>query len=103
MPLSTTQLNLLGERLRKAAVAEADLRLLDVYRRQFAPASAEVERVLRDEFCQSPAAREAKSTPAIRAKLAREGTWLSTMQDIAGCRVLVPDRSDLPSIRWSRR
>ncbi|HEY0956148.1 MAG TPA: RelA/SpoT domain-containing protein [Roseateles sp.] len=92
MPLSTTQLNLLGDRLRKEPVAEADLQLLDDYRRQFAAASAEVERVLREEFRQSPAAREAKSTPAIRAKLVREGTRLSTMQDVAGCRVVVPDR-----------
>lgn len=93
MPLSTTQINLLGDRLRKEPVAEADLKLLDDYRRQFATASAEVERVLREEFRQFPAAREAKSTPAIRAKLAREGARLSTMQDIAGCRVVVSDRA----------
>jgi len=79
--------------LRREPVAEADLKLLDDYRRQFATASAEVERVLREEFLQRPAAREAKSTPAIRAKLAREGTRLSTMQDIAGCRVVVSDRA----------
>ena len=93
MPLSTTQINLLGDRLRKEPVAEADLTLLDDYRRQFATASAEVERVLREDFLQSPAAREAKSTFAIRAKLNRESTRLLTMQDIAGCRVVVPDRA----------
>lgn len=48
--------------------------------------------MLREEFGQRPTAREAKSTPAILAKLHRERTPLSTMQDIAGCRVIVADR-----------
>lgn len=47
---------------------------------------------MREEFQQRPTAREAKSTSAIQAKLRRESTRLSTMQDIAGCRALVQDR-----------
>ncbi|WP_457442915.1 hypothetical protein [Roseateles sp. P5_E4] len=91
--MSTTQVNKLGERLRAGPISEADLHLLDEYRRQFANASAEVERVLREEFLQQPASREAKSTPAICAKLQRErGSRLATMQDIAGCRIVVADR-----------
>ncbi|MFG6432497.1 RelA/SpoT domain-containing protein [Roseateles sp. LYH14W] len=91
--MSTTQVNKLGERLRKGPITEADLHLLDEYRRQFANASSEVERVLREEFRQQPASREAKSTSAICAKLQRErGSRLASMQDIAGCRIVVADR-----------
>ncbi|RZJ10127.1 MAG: hypothetical protein EOP39_09505 [Rubrivivax sp.] len=91
--VSTTQVNKLGERLRAGPISEADLHLLDDFRRQFARASAQVERSLRDEFQQHPASREAKSTPAICAKLRREhGSRLASMQDIAGCRIVVADR-----------
>ncbi|MFT7721554.1 MAG: hypothetical protein QM788_01775 [Roseateles sp.] len=91
--MSATQVNKLGERLRGEPITPDDLLLLDDYRRQFAAASAEVERVLREEFHQQPATREAKSTPAICAKLRRErGSRLASMQDIAGCRVVVADR-----------
>jgi RelA/SpoT family protein len=39
-----------------------------------------------------PGGRPQKTTPSIIAKLNREKTRLSTMQDIAGCRVEVPNR-----------
>ncbi|MEO6281696.1 hypothetical protein [Roseateles sp.] len=100
MSLSTTQINRLGDRLREESVVEADLRQLDDYRRQFAAASAEVERVLREEFGHRPTALEAKST--IRAKLRRESTRLSTMHDIAGCRVVVQDRGAQRARGWPR-
>lgn len=90
--LTPTQINKLGDRLRGAALTEADLRLLSDYRNSFAAASSEVLEVLRDEFHLTPTARPAKSTRAILAKLQRESTRLSTMQDIAGCRVVVNHR-----------
>jgi putative GTP pyrophosphokinase len=89
---SKKQIDKLGERLWLGPVTADDLRLLDDYRRSFAPASSEVTRVLRGEFQLDPTAREAKSSRAILAKLGRSTTTLSTMQDIAGCRVVVGDR-----------
>lgn len=92
MALSSTQIDRLGERLRDGPVTHDDLRLLDEFRRSFASASSEVVRVLRQEFQLEPTAREAKSSRAIIAKLARSTTTLSTMQDIAGCRVVLSNR-----------
>jgi ppGpp synthetase/RelA/SpoT-type nucleotidyltranferase len=91
MAWSASQIDRLGDRLRNA-VTEADLLLLDDYRNSFAEASSEVLAVLRRDFQLEPTARPAKSTRAILAKLDREGTRLSTMQDVAGCRAVVPDR-----------
>ncbi|MGQ3051373.1 MAG: hypothetical protein ACT6S0_06285 [Roseateles sp.] len=89
--MTPNQIDKLGERLRDT-VTESDLRALDVYRNSFAPASTEVLNALRKDFQLESTARPAKSTRAIVAKLRREGTRLSTMQDIAGCRVVVPTR-----------
>jgi putative GTP pyrophosphokinase len=91
--VSATQVDKLGERLRAGPVTADDLRLLDDYRRSFAPAISEVVRVLRQDFQLEPTAREAKSSRAILAKLGRSTTTLSTMQDIAGCRVLLASRA----------
>jgi putative GTP pyrophosphokinase len=90
--MTPSQIDKLGERLR-STIAETDLLALDAYRNSFAPASTEVLKVLRKDFQLEPTARPAKSTRAILAKLHREGTRLSTMQDIAGCRVVVPARA----------
>ena len=90
--LTATQVNKLGDRLRGAALTEPDLRLLSEYRNSFAAASSEIAAVLRAEFQLAPTARPAKSTRAILAKLQREGTRLATMQDVAGCRVVVKNR-----------
>jgi putative GTP pyrophosphokinase len=89
---SASQIDKLGVRLRAPLMIKADLFLLDEYRNSFAPASSEVLSVLRRDFQLEPTARPAKSTRAIIAKLHREGTRLSTMQDVAGCRVVVPSR-----------
>lgn len=48
-------------------------------------------RRLRDEFGLSPTGRAAKTTFAILGKLRRESVRLSQIQDVAGCRVIVPD------------
>lgn len=86
-----SQIDRLGERLRKRDISEGDLRLLDTYRRSFAEASEYVFAQIRDRLGLEPAGRATKSTTSIVGKLRREKTRLSRMQDIAGCRLLVAD------------
>lgn len=88
--MSASQVDKLGERLKTGPITADDLRLLDSYRRTFQPAMNEVMEVLRRHHQLEPTAREAKSTRAIIAKIRRQGTRLSRMQDIAGCRVIKP-------------
>jgi ppGpp synthetase/RelA/SpoT-type nucleotidyltranferase len=86
-------LNRIGERLRKNTATEDDIRRLDEYRISFMPAFQKVY----DELTAMglrPGGRPQKTTPSIIAKLNREKTRLSTMQDIAGCRVEVPNITD---------
>jgi len=103
--LSISQLNKIGERLRKNLESEEDLRLLDVFRSSFTPAYQEVFDHL-SQLGLKPGGREGKTTLSIRAKLVRERTRLSRMQDIAGCRVEVDnlieqDRVvDEMKVRW---
>ena len=89
MPASRTQIDRLGDRLRRGNHTESDLRLLDDYRRSFGEACEAVVRTIRSRA--SPTARLAKSTLSIVEKLRRESIRLSQMQDIAGCRVVVTD------------
>jgi putative GTP pyrophosphokinase len=89
--LSKNQINRLGDRLRTTDISELDLRLLDNYRRSFTDAYEDVVGRIRDQLGLEPTGRPAKSTPSIIEKLRRERTRLSRMQDIAGCRVIVPD------------
>ena len=89
--LSENQINRLGDRLRTGDVGESDLRLLDNYRRSFTDAYEDVVVRIRDQLGLEPTGRPAKSKTSIIEKLRRERTRLSRMQDIAGCRVIVPD------------
>lgn len=91
--MTKSQVRKLGERLRQAYPTEADLRLLDEYRKSFAQAYQEVESTLRHRLRLAPTGREAKTNATIVAKLRREKTELSSMQDIAGCRVVVENRA----------
>jgi putative GTP pyrophosphokinase len=88
--LASSAVDLLGERL-KAQVTDADLRLLDQYRREFGPGYETVVAALRVQLGLAPSGRPAKSTTAIVDKLKRSSMRLSQMQDIAGCRVVVAD------------
>ncbi len=92
--LSKTQITALGERLRGDGISEADLRMLDEYRRTFEGAIGAVMHDLQTVFQLQAAARPAKSTEAIVAKLKRETIRLPQMQDIAGCRVVVDNMRD---------
>lgn len=86
--LTISQLNKIGERLRKNQETDADLRALDDFRLSFEPAYRQVFNHLHQKGLKV-GGRAGKSTLSIRAKLIRERTRLSRMQDIAGCRVVV--------------
>lgn len=90
---SRTQIDLLGDRLRRGSPGDGDLRMLDDYRRSFGPAYELVVRTLR-EVGLEPTGRPAKSTGALVEKLHRESIRLAQVQDIAGCRVVVADVSE---------
>jgi len=81
----------LGERLRRAAATEADLRTLDEYRSSFDEAYRSVITTIREKLHKRPSGRPRKTTDSIVAKLKRETIRLSQMQDIAGCRLIVAD------------
>ena len=86
--LTISQLNKLGERLRKDPNNKDDLRALDAFRSSFAAACEQVSDEL-SKLGLEPVSRPAKTTLSIIAKLNRERSRLSKMQDIAGCRVKV--------------
>ena len=87
---SKTQIDHLGERLRQGTVTDADVKLLDSYRRSFTTAYESVIAAIRDAVDFGPTGRPAKSTTSIVDKLQRESIRLTQMQDIAGCRLVVP-------------
>ena len=96
--ISKTQIDRLGDRLRKGDITEADLRLLDEYRRSFSEAYEFVVTAIRNELGLAPTGRPAKSTTSISEKLLRESIRLTQIQDIAGCRVIVPTIMDQESV-----
>jgi putative GTP pyrophosphokinase len=95
--LSKAQINKLGERL-KGEVTEQDLRLLDKFRQSFADSYQEVVEKISNELGLAPTGRLDKSNASILAKLRREGTRLTTMQDIAGCRIVVDNIESQDSV-----
>jgi hypothetical protein len=90
--LSNTQIDRLGERLKSGPTTDADLVILDDFRRSFAPAYEVVIERIR-ELKLEPTGRLPKSTPSIIEKLKRETIRLTQIQDIAGCRIVLPDIS----------
>ena len=96
--LSTSQVQRLGERLRKSVTPE-DLALLRELRESYRPVLdavvADVRQVVADaDVVVQVGTRPAKTTRSIIAKLHRERTNLARMQDIAGCRFVVPRMVD---------
>jgi putative GTP pyrophosphokinase len=88
--VKNSELDRVGDRLR-AEVTAADLTALDGYRRGFRLSYDEVVDRIRSEYRLEVSGRPAKSTTAIVDKLLRSSMRLTQMQDIAGCRVVVPD------------
>lgn len=87
--LTKSQINRLGDRLRKGKASDDHLRLLDLYRLSFGPASETVVDAIRSQLRLQPSVRTSKTRTSIIDKLRREKTRLSQMQDIAGCRIVV--------------
>lgn len=98
MSLSKTQIDRLGDRLRKGAASEDDLRMLARYRRSFADVYESVASAVRGKLGLEPTGRPAKSTTSIADKLRRESIRLSQIQDIAGCRVIVENIEEQNSV-----
>ena len=96
--LTKTQVDRLGDRLRKGNITEADLRLLDQYRRSFTESYEVVVEAVRNELSLEPTGRPAKSTTSISDKLRRESIRLTQIQDIAGCRLIVTDTANQESV-----
>jgi ppGpp synthetase/RelA/SpoT-type nucleotidyltranferase len=68
--------------------------MLDQYRRSFTEAYEMVAGAIRNQLGLEPTGRPAKSTTSIAEKLRRESIRLTQIQDIAGCRLIVPDISE---------
>jgi len=92
--LSKSQFDKLGERLKSDPIIDDDLRLLDEFRDTFENAYAPVDRAIR-QLGLAATRRNKKTKESIIAKLRRgEVKQLSRMQDIAGCRIIVPNVPD---------
>jgi len=88
--LSKSQIDKLGDRLRMDPHTEEDLRLLDEFRNSYSQSFEPVRLILQRRTLE-PVARNIKSTLSIVAKLRRQNIRLSRIQDIAGCRLVVPN------------
>ena len=98
MGVSKTQIDRLGERLKKGNISDDDLRLLDAYRRSFSEAYEFVVGAVRKELGLEPTGRPAKSTTSISDKLRRESIRLTQIQDIAGCRLVVANIAEQDAV-----
>lgn len=92
--LTKSQINRLGERLRKGGYTEQDIRLLDAFRLSIGGAFKAVIAIVRDNLKLEPTERAAKSTSSIVEKLRREKSRLSAIQDVAGCRLVAADLAE---------
>jgi putative GTP pyrophosphokinase len=99
--ISKTQIDRLGDRIKRGHITEEDLRLLDRYRRTFTPAYEVVVGAIRERLGLEPTGRPAKSTISIIDKLKRESIRLTQIQDIAGCRIIVADIAEQDSVTQS--
>jgi ppGpp synthetase/RelA/SpoT-type nucleotidyltranferase len=89
--MTPSQIDRLGDRLRKGVFTADDARLLSEYRESFSEAVDSVADYLSRlvHTNDTITKRTAKSTISIIAKIQRERTRLSTMQDVGGMRVVV--------------
>lgn len=95
MPLTTAQVDRLGERLKAGQLTDEDRELLLEFRASFLPAYQEVVTKIRDGLSLDPTGRPEKTPESIVAKLRRgDIKHLADMQDIAGCRIVVDNRRD---------
>lgn len=99
--ISKTQIDRLGDRIKRGHITEEDLRLLDRYRRTFTSAYEIVVGSIRDKLGLEPTGRLAKSTISIIDKLKRESIRLTQIQDIAGCRIIATDIAEQEAVTQS--
>jgi ppGpp synthetase/RelA/SpoT-type nucleotidyltranferase len=92
VPLSKTQIDKLGERLKTQEPTEAELRELEEYRRSFVAPHQHVVGTIRRNLEVEPTGRVPKTVASIISKLRRESIRLSQIQDIAGCRIITDTR-----------
>lgn len=88
--LSKSQVDRCGELLRQGDVDQGVIEKLEAYRSEFEPPYRFVTSTLRDKLGFDVTGRPAKSTIAIIEKLRRQKSRLSQIQDIAGCRIVLP-------------
>ncbi len=88
--MTKTQIDRLGDRLKKGNISDDDLRLLDQYRLSFSEAYEFVTETIRKELALDLKSGRTKSNTSISDKLRRESIRLTQIQDIAGCRLTVP-------------
>ena len=89
-PISKSQIDSLGKRLKKGKSSDEDLQLLEQYRQSFATAYEIVCNSIREKLSLETTGRQ-KTTQSIVDKLRRESIRLTQIQDIAGCRVIAID------------
>ncbi len=107
--LTGNEIDALGRRLAAVGLDELNEADYQAFRTGFADALAEVSEAL--IRCQNTALADRstevgsriKAIDSVVAKLRRKETRLSTMQDIAGCRLTVPTMADLrTAVDWLR-
>ncbi|SKA11714.1 hypothetical protein [Novilysobacter spongiicola] len=87
--LSKTQIDKVGDKLRRDEADEDALTKLFQYQEEFVPAYKYVERILTKKMYLTITGRPAKSTLSIIEKLRRINSRLSQVQDVSGCRTIV--------------
>lgn len=99
--LSGAQLEKLGDRLRRGPLALDDLRQLRAFLKTLEPFAEDIFAQVRDanadiaNLRSARVVRRSSKTPrSILAKLRRQTTTLAQIQDLVGCRAVVPDIID---------
>jgi hypothetical protein len=87
------EIDRLGEAMRARDLMDEEVDLYNAYRDSFLPALGSVLAALKDAGA-PPATERQKTIWATVAKLRRSTARLSQVQDIAGCRVIVPLKND---------
>lgn len=98
IPLSNSQIDKIGGKLKANDIDVDCLTKLEAFRSLYVDSYRFVEGTLVDKMGCRITGRPSKSTVAIAEKLRRESIRLNQIQDIAGCRVLVPDLASQDSL-----
>ncbi len=90
--MSKTQIDRLGNRLKKGTISEADLRLLDTYRRSFAEAFEIVIGKIHNELALEPTERSEQNRPHRSLRNSTEKVSASLkFKTLLVVRLIVPD------------